>query len=282
MTNAVTIKNRWTGETLFSSTTAKNVCDAVIEAIKAGAVLRDADLTDADLRDADLRGAVLRDADLRGADLRGAVLRGADLTDADLTDADLRGAVLTDADFRGAVLRDADLRGAVLRDADLRDADLSGADLRGAVLTGADLRGADLTGADLRGADLTGADGFNTESVTGKPSSIPIINNIHRSVLSAIKAEGCKLNMSQWHECETTHCRAGWVVHLAGEGGKKLEERIGTAAAAMRIYLASDLTLRDTKNPIPRFYESDEKAMASIVAAAEREEKEELEGLAKR
>jgi len=122
------IKNRWTGSLIFEYDKEDNtIKDTLLEAIKSGAYLRDADL-----RDAYLGGANLRGADLRDAYLRGAYLRDADLRDAYLGGANLRGADLSGADLRGADLRGAYLGGAYLRDADLRDAYLRGADLRGA------------------------------------------------------------------------------------------------------------------------------------------------------
>ena len=156
-------------------------------------------------------------------------------------DADLSGADLRDADLRGADLRGADLRGAVLR-----DADLSGADLRGAVLRGADLSGADLSGADLR------------ENLKG----IPVVPNIDAAILAAVE-NGGNLNMSTWHSCETTHCRAGWAITLAGAGGAALEWALGSAAAGALIYAAS----RPGK-PIPNFYDTNEGALADMRAAA--------------
>ena len=145
----IEIRNRWTGSVVFEYTKERNtIAEAVLEAIRC----------DADLRDADLRGANLCDANLRGADLCGANLRGANLCGANLRDANLRDADLRDADLRGANLRDANLRDANLRDANLRDADLCGANLCGAGLRDADLCGAGLRDADLRDADLCGAD----------------------------------------------------------------------------------------------------------------------------
>ena len=79
----IEIRNRWTGSVGFEYMKEGNtITETVLDAIRRGANLRDADLRDADLRganlcDADLRGANLRDADLRGADLRGANLRDA-------------------------------------------------------------------------------------------------------------------------------------------------------------------------------------------------------------
>ena len=73
--------------------------------------------------------------------------------------------------------------------------------------------------------------------------------------------------MGDWHRCETTHCRAGWVTTLAGEEGKKLEREIGTPAAATLIYLASDPNIER----FPNFYCGDAEALADMKACAERE-----------
>ena len=136
----IEIRNRWTGSVVFEYTKEGNtITETVLDAIRRGADLRDADLCGADLRCANLC-----DADLCGADLRGSNLRCANLCDADLCDANLCGANLCDAD-----LCDANLCGAYLR----------GANLRGANLCDADLRGANLYGADLRGANLRDAKG---------------------------------------------------------------------------------------------------------------------------
>ena len=141
----------------------------------------------------------------------------------------------------------ADLSGAVLR-----GADLSGADLSGAVLSDADLRDADLRGAVLCGAVLRDA---------------PKIENIHQTVYAAASAEKA-LDMSDWHSpCGTSHCRAGWVVTLAGEAGKTLEDRIGTRAAASLIYLASDPKLER----FPDFYCDNASALADMKERAEKE-----------
>ena len=90
---SIKIRNRWTGSVVFEYTKERNtIAEAVLEAIRCDANLRDADLRDANLCGADLRDADLCDADLRGVDLRDANLRGANLCGADLRGADLRGA----------------------------------------------------------------------------------------------------------------------------------------------------------------------------------------------
>ena len=177
-----------------------------------------------------IKNALKSDADLSGADLSGAVLIGADLRDAGLRGADLRGANLS-----YAVLIGANLRGANLSYADLSDADLSDAVLRGALLRGADLRGAE----------------------------IPLLPNIDAAILEAVEKDGNKLDMGSWHTCQTTHCRAGWAIHLCGDAGYALEKAIGSSAAGALIYAKS----RPDKL-VPNFNASDEDAMADMRACA--------------
>jgi hypothetical protein len=239
----VQIKHHWSGRIIFE---AEVECEASASAgVRLGLAVRLAYGRGAVLRGADLRGADLRDADLSGAVLSVAVLSVA---------------VLSDADLRGADLRDANLRGADLRDANLRGADLSGAVLRDAVLSGAVLRDAVLSGAVLRDADLSGA------VLSGALDWVPKIPDIHQSVYAAASAPGA-LNMGNWHICETTHCRAGWVTHLAGDAGRVMDAMMGTDAAAALIYVASDPTLEK----VPDFYCSNDAALADMKRLAEEE-----------
>ncbi|MGL4242629.1 MAG: pentapeptide repeat-containing protein, partial [Beijerinckiaceae bacterium] len=132
----------------------------------------------------------------------------------------------------------------------------------GASLDGASLRSASLVGASLVGASLVGA-----SLVGGKIGDCPAkIENIHQRVYEAASKEGA-LNMQSWHTCETTHCRAGWVVALAGDAGRALEFVMGTPAAAAIIYVASDPKLER----IPDFYCSNEAALADMKRLAEQE-----------
>ena len=91
---------------------------------------------------------------------------------------------------------------------------------------------------------------------------IPIIKNIHRAILDAVTPPDHKLNMSTWHTCGTTHCRAGWAVHLAGEEGYKLENLAGTCFAAMMIFKYSSPDIR--VSPV-RFFEANEIAYIEIL-----------------
>ncbi len=89
---------------------------------------------------------------------------------------------------------------------------------------------------------------------------MPAIENIHKAVYEAV-CQPKALDMGKWHSCNTTHCRAGWVIHLAGEAGYALERFHDTALAAQLIYKASD-----PANPVSpvRFFETNEKALADI------------------
>ena len=202
-------------------------------------------------------GLAVRWALKNRANLIGAVLSGAYLSDANLSDANLRGAVLI-----GAVLIGANLIGANLRGAALIGANLIGADLSGAVLSGAYLSGAYLSDAALIGADLS-------DAYLSDAGWIPTIPNIHTAVYAAASQDGA-LDMGDWHAdgfCGTTHCRAGWVTHLAGDAGRVMDALMGTPAAAALIYAKSDPTLER----VPDFYASNEDALADMKRLAEAE-----------
>ena len=179
---------------------------------------------------------------------------------------------------------------AVKAGADLRGADLSDADLSDAYLSGADLRGADLRGADLSGADLRGADGLpkplpadpvepyvrqvrsnqeRAEKARQRHPEVPVVPDLDRKILAAIDGGMGGLNMSTWHSCETTHCRAGWAVHLAGEAGYALEKALGgsTQRAGTLIYKCS-------VGYVPHFFASNDAAMADMRRRAAESEAE--------
>jgi len=96
---------------------------------------------------------------------------------------------------------------------------------------------------------------------------IPFVEELHKKLYAAVTAKPDALDMSTWHTCETTHCRAGWVVNLAGEEGRKLEAFHNTELAAMLIYEKSGYEI----NPC-RFYDSDEDALEDMRKLAEDKE----------
>jgi hypothetical protein len=72
--------------------------------------------------------------------------------------------------------------------------------------------------------------------------------------------------MSTWHTCEKRHCRGGWVITLAGEAGRKLEQFHNSELAAMLIYYESGYHI----NPA-RFYDDNTAALADMKRLAETE-----------
>ncbi|MFJ0799299.1 pentapeptide repeat-containing protein [Bordetella bronchiseptica] len=253
------IKNRYTGAVLFTAD--------VPDDTKSGLIARVA-----------LEQAVKSGANLARANLAGANLAGANLAGADLARAYLAGANLADADLAGANLADADLAGANLAGADLADADLAGADLAGANLAGANLAGAYLARANLAGArnlpvgteatspvepyqrDTRHAAERNAARAARFRElnpTVPVVEALDAKILSAIENGRGGLEMGAWHTCETTHCRAGWAVHLAGEAGYALEREHGPQYAGRMIYMAS-------VGRAPHFFASNELAMADL------------------
>jgi len=103
------------------------------------------------------------------------------------------------------------------------------------------------------------------ESTSGAPK-VPIIEDIHKKVYAAATATSESLDMTTWHTCEITHCRAGWVVNLAGEEGKALENFHNTELAAMLIYKASGYEI----SPV-QLYLNNADALRDMKALAEAE-----------
>ena len=261
------VLNRFTGNVKF---TAEIDCEqdtprslklglAVQWAVKTEADLTRADLTCANLTEANLTEANLTEADLTWANLTWADLTRADLTLADLTRADLTCANLTRADLTRANLTEANLTEANLTEADLTWANLTWANLTCANLTEANLTRADLTCANLTRANLTWANLTWADWV-------PKIKNIHQTVYEAASKPKA-LEMADWHTCETTHCRAGWVVHLAGNAGRVMEGVYGTGSAAALIYMVSDPSMKR----VPNWTDTNENALADMKRLAELE-----------
>ena len=108
--------------------------------------------------------------------------------------------------------------------------------------------------------------------------TVPLIPNIDAAILAAIEtnkaAQKNGLKMSSWHGsdcnetnwCETTHCRAGYAICLAGKEGFALERKYGSATAGMLLYLKST-----PDAPIPNWTASDADAMADIRERAEKQ-----------
>ena len=196
--------------------------------------------------------AYLKGADLKSADLEGAYLEGANLEGAYLEGAYLEGANLEGANLKGAYLEVADLEGANLEGAYLEGAYLEGANLEGANLKGAYLEVADLEGANLEGANLKGA---YLKGAVKKP--IPVVENLDRKILDILEGGKGGLEMNCWHTCETTHCLAGWAIHLAGQPGYDLEKLVGSHNAGFLIF-------KKSTGSYPHFYGTNDDALDEL------------------
>ena len=110
--------------------------------------------------------------------------------------------------------------------------------------------------------DCSGCSDWSHKNI--EPLPVPSVTNLDRRVYEAASQPGA-LEMDNWHTCEQTHCRAGWIVFLAGEQGRALKKRFNTELAAMLIYHKS--TGRKI-SPV-RFYDSNEDALADMRRCAE-------------
>ena len=121
--------------------------------------------------------------------------------------------------------------------------------LADANLADANLARANLARANLAGANLAGAK-------WGDLSAFPLIENLDAKILAAIEAGG-ELNMRDWHTCDTTHCRAGWAIHLAGDAGRVMERLLGPSIAGAYLYQRST-------GRVPNFYATNDEALADM------------------
>lgn len=105
---------------------------------------------------------------------------------------------------------------------------------------------------------------------------VPVVEDLDTKILAAIDAGGA-LDMGAWHgcswhgcrtihghSCRTTHCRAGWAIHLAGVAGYDLERSHGPQVAAAMIYRAS-------VGRVPDFFAIDAEALDDIRKGAAEE-----------
>jgi len=95
---------------------------------------------------------------------------------------------------------------------------------------------------------------------------VPVMESLDSKILAAVTTGGGTLDMGHWHDesCRTTHCRAGWAIHLAGAAGYALEKQHGPQRAGAMLYRAST-------GRAPHFFASNERALEDIRRCAELE-----------
>ncbi len=190
-------------------------------------------------------------------------LSGANLSDANLSDAYLSDAYLSGANLSDAYLSDANLSGANLSDANLSDAYLSDAYLSDANLSGAKGLPTPIPPDPAEPYSMVPLKDYGARAARNRRRhpEVPVVEDLDRKILAAIESGNGALDMSKWHTCETTHCRAGWAIALAGEQGAALEQQNGPQRAGMLIYSVST-------GRVPHFFGSTENALADIRACA--------------
>jgi hypothetical protein len=115
----------------------------------------------------------------------------------------------------------------------------------------ANLRDANLRSANLRGANLSDAEigGGSTPidpSIFGLKADPELPIKIAKAII-----EPSALDMGAWHHCNTTHCLAGWAIHLSGFAGYALESITSpSVAGAMLLPSASHLFYSNNESAI--------------------------------
>lgn len=103
-----------------------------------------------------------------------------------------------------------------------------------------------------------------SDANTLAPLKIPVVADLHSKIYEAASQPGA-LNMTNWHTCHATHCRAGWAVALAGKDGADLEDALGTVVAAMKIY---DASCPDYEINPCRFFDDNQRALMDMKSLA--------------
>ena len=156
--------------------------------------------------------------------------------------------------IKEALKADAYLAGAYLADAYLADADLAGANLADAKNV-PETNGSEA--AEERIEDRKERYAKRAAKFRERNPDVPVIESLDAKILGVLDSGAGRLNMSAWHTCETTHCMAGWAIHLAGEPGHALEAKYGPHIAGRMIFTAST-------GHTPHFFASDEQALIDL------------------
>jgi hypothetical protein len=91
------------------------------------------------------------------------------------------------------------------------------------------------------------------------PPPVPVLPNLARQILKQLENPHHGLDMGTWHACATTHCLAGWAIHLAGQEGYRLELHYGPELAGMLLFEAAYPTL-----PPPDLFATKAQALTAL------------------
>lgn len=102
---------------------------------------------------------------------------------------------------------------------------------------------------------------------------VPVIERLDTAILARIHEQPHTFDMGTWHGglftvneeygygCGTTHCRAGWAVHLSKKAGYDMEQTFGPALAGAVIYMHNT-------GRVPDFGSGDDVAIADMKRSA--------------
>lgn len=144
---------------LFATTQKKTIKEAVLEALRRGLRLHNADLKGADLQGIDLQRVNMpftdfTDANLEGANLSGTIFDGSRFWKAKLKNAILHKTSLSKVDFSGADLTNAQMNNAYIPHSVFVDAILKNASLKNALLSSSIFMNTNMEGAILENANV--------------------------------------------------------------------------------------------------------------------------------
>ena len=123
-----------------------------------------------------------------------------------------------------------------------------------------------LSASTLNSLSASTLNRLSASTIFSKIKSIDPIEKIYTKLLAKITSQGCYLDMSTWHTCETVHCEAGWIVTMHPMG-IELENFFGSTPFAAKLILQKSAP----NMPLPNFYCDNESAMAFINARVKEE-----------
>lgn len=104
---------------------------------------------------------------------------------------------------------------------------------------------------------------------------IPVVKDLDKKILTQVINKPESFDMGWWHKdkegcsiykagdrCGTTHCRAGWAIHLAGKKGYDFEKKVGSPD------IAGALIYAKSAGYVPDFGADEEDAITDLALRA--------------
>lgn len=92
---------------------------------------------------------------------------------------------------------------------------------------------------------------------------MPVIPDLDVRIAKIVVDNPSSLDMGKWHTCQTTHCIAGWAIHLLGDPElESLEFLCSPGLLAMALFDAAGIW-------VPDFYTTDRRGLSELRARLE-------------